>query len=114
MINGIYQINYRGAAGLGTGLLLFRNGVVAGADMLGGTYDGTYSVDGKTMTLKIKMVVPPGVSLVQGTLPQSTEYSIEFVVSAPVSALENSQPVLLDLPPGPVNAIFRPLRTLEV
>jgi hypothetical protein len=109
---GIYAINFRGEVGWAMGLLELRDGIVAGADVSGVTYDGTYSETEQDIRLDLTLKVPPGVSLVQGTIVQPAEYSIRFQATIPKHAIETNQPVLLDLPPGPVNVIVRRLRPL--
>ena len=42
MVNGFYAIYYTGVSGSGIGVLAINNGIIAGADMVGGRYDGTY------------------------------------------------------------------------
>jgi hypothetical protein len=112
MSAGIYLMTYRGAAGWGQGLIVLRAGKVTGADAAGGLYDGTYDTQPKGMTFDLTLTVPPGVVLVQGTQPQPTTYAVPFKAFIPYEAIEKEQPVLVSLPPGPVNAIVKRLRAL--
>jgi hypothetical protein len=111
-VDGIYAMNFRGAVGWGMGLLELRHGIVAGADVLGVTYDGTYSETEQEIRLDLRLTIPPGVSLVQGTAPRPIEYSVPFQATIPKNAIATSEPILVDLPPGPVNVIVRRLRGL--
>ena len=111
-MQGIYQITYRGAADWGMGMLVIKDGTVTGADMGGGLYDGTYTEVHDGVAVDITMTVPPGMRLVQGTPPKSQEYKIPFSLILSNQAVEKREPVLVDLPPGPVNVIFNRLRTL--
>jgi len=111
-VNGIYALTFRGASGLGMGLLELRDGIAAGADAAGATYDGTYVETDQDIRLTLSMTVPPGVALVQGTRPRPVQYSVPFQATFPKTAIETNEPILIDLPPGPVNVIVRRLRTL--
>jgi hypothetical protein len=111
-MDGIYSITFRGAADWGMGMLILQNGQVTGADASGVTYDGTFVDTGPYIELHVTMSVPPGVALVQGVPAQSKAYTIPINQMIPKSAIETSQAILLQLAPGPVNVIFRRLRTL--
>jgi hypothetical protein len=94
-------------------MLVLQRGSIVGADAGGVLYDGTYQDRGDSLDVRLTMTVPPGVTLVQGTLAQPTAYSVPINVSLSKRALTTSEPVLLQMPPGPVNAIFRKLRPLS-
>jgi hypothetical protein len=110
MVDGIYSITFRGAADWGLGMIVLHGGTVTGADAAGATYDGTYKAEGESVSFRLTMTVPPGVVLVQGTRARPVSYDIPIAASVPAKALENSEPVTLEMPPGPVNVIFRRLR----
>src|SRR5579871_5757699 len=112
MSDGIYLMTYRGAAGWGQGLLVLRDGKVTGADAQGGLYDGTFAQQPEGMTFDVQLTVPPGVVLVQGTQPQPTTYTVPFKAFLPYQSIEKELPVLVSLPPGPVNVIVKRLRAL--
>lgn len=94
------------------GILLLKDGKITGADVAGALYDGKYSDNGDDIAIKITLTVPPGVTLVMGTPPQSKEYNFDFEVSLKKKAIESRETVLLNLPLGPVNVIFNQLRKL--
>jgi hypothetical protein len=81
---GIYNIAYRGELGHGSGTLVFRNGKVAGTDVSGGSFEGTYNYDAATQlnNVVVTLKVPPNGSLVTGltagpmgaTLPISASF----------------------------------------
>lgn len=112
-MDGIYSIAFRGSADWGIGLLLLRKGTVTGADGGGILYDGDYQDAGALIEFNITMSVPPGATLVQGTPARPTAYTISFGANIPRTALNEAHPVLLELPQGPVNVIFRRLRELR-
>src|SRR4051812_1698795 len=112
MIDGIYSINFRGAVTWGQGMLVLQKGAVTGADAAGVMYQGQYSESNEAIVLDLVMTVPPGALLVQGTPPRATAYNVPFKATVPKTSIENSQPVLVSLPPGPVNVIVKRLREL--
>jgi hypothetical protein len=113
MADGIYTMTFRGAVGWGTGMLVLRKGTVTGADAGGALYDGVYEEKPNDIFLDLKMHVPAGVVLVQGTPPRPTPYEVPFKATVPKAAIENSSPVLVQLPPGPINVIVKRLRKLD-
>ncbi len=113
MLDGIYSITFRGAVDWGMGLLILRKGLVTGSDVGGVHYDGRYRDLGSAVEINLTMTVPPGATLVQGTPAQPTAYTVPVNVTIPKTDIESRQPVLLELPQGPVNIIFRRLRELS-
>lgn len=112
MIDGIYSITFRGSDDWGMGMLIFQNGTIVGVDAGGVEFDGQYHLGPTGVEVTATMTVPAGATLVQGTKAQPFPYEIPFTLMVPRSAFDNGQPVLLELPPGPVNVIFRRLRKL--
>ncbi len=113
MSAGIYLMTYRGAVGWGQGLLVLHQGRVTGADAQGGLYDGTFADQPDDIFLDLTMTVPPGVVLVQGSQPQPITYTVPFRANIPKQSIEQELPVLVSLPPGPVNVIVKRLRALD-
>jgi hypothetical protein len=113
MFDGIYSMAYRGHADWGTGMLILQRGVITGADAGGALYDGSYEEHGSYLLLNLTLTVPPGVVLVQGTPAQPKQYSIPIQTELSARALLEGEVASLQLPPGPVNVIFRRLRTLN-
>jgi len=112
-MDGIYSVTFRGAVDWGVGMLLLRRGSIVGADVSGVLFDGVYrDVDG-ALKVEVVMTVPPGATLVQGTLPKSQPYKVDFKATIPRDAIRLGTPVLIYMPPGPVNVIFKFLRPVE-
>ena len=109
---GLHTLHLRGVVGWDMGLLELRDGIAAGADMSGALYDGTYEETDDDLTLRMRITVPPGVTLVRGTAPRPVQYSVDFNAKIPKHSIEERRPILVDLPPGPVNIIVSRLRTL--
>lgn len=112
MIDGIYSITFRGYSDWGMGVLIFQSGVITGADAAGVTFDGQYTQHNDVLSASIRMTVPAGLTLVQGTPPKSRPYPIDFSATIPVTAFTSGETVQLDMPPGPVNVVFRKLKPL--
>lgn len=110
MVDGFYQITFRGTADWGMGMLILKDGVITGADVGGVLYDGTYKEHKDKISSKITLTVPPGATLVTGTLPQPKEHKFDFELSLNKKNIETKEPVLVHLPTGPVNVIFNLLR----
>ena len=111
MINGFFAIYYTGVGGSGIGVIAIRDGVIVGADMTGGRYDGTYSENPGTgnFDAKIRMSYLPGTSLVTGALAGPQPLHLDMTTTLPVD-LGSEKPLRLDTPTGPINVIFRKLR----
>ena len=112
-MDGIYSITFRGAVDWGIGMLVLRKGIVTGADAAGVYYDGHYRDSGSAVEFNITMTVPPGVTLVQGTAARSDVYRTSFNASILKTDIAESRTIELELPQGPVNAIFYKLRELS-
>jgi hypothetical protein len=105
MIEGFYRIAFTGAAGSGFGILVLCKGAVAGADVAGGTYDGSYKEQKDTIELNVTMRAPAGVALVQNGIPLTVPIALPFKTSLPHD-LGSGTPILVNMPPGPVNVVF--------
>ncbi len=111
MVNGFYAIYYTGVTGSGIGVLAINNGIIVGADMMGGRYDGTYK-QGATAGVydaKIRIIIPPGTSLVTGAIAGTQPLYMDVALTLPEN-LGGEQPIRVETQTGPVNVIFRKLR----
>ena len=111
MEDAFYAMYFTGQHGSGLGLLAFVGGVVVGADVVGGRFDGTYTVDegSGTLTGSIKMTVPANSTLVTGQAPRDQPYTVELPISMS-SDLGGGQTMQLELPIGLLNVRFEKLR----
>jgi hypothetical protein len=90
---GLYSIQYSGQTGVGAGALYVGNGVIAGFDMYGGRYQGTYKDNGDYINGSINLSLPGGGVLVTGDqLPAGA--SIQIPVEWPAD-LGNGTPMQL-------------------
>jgi len=111
-MSGIYAMYYTGAAGSGFSVFVMKDGVIAGADPLGGVLDGNYKEagDGK-IDIAVNLTVPSGTSLVTGAIAGQESMTQEIKGTFPTSFADgNALPV--QTPTGPVNVIFKRLRDL--
>ncbi len=110
MFDGFYAVFYTGKVSSGFAMIVLRNGIIAGADVSGGLYDGNYAIsaDKRTVDGTLKLTTPPGVALVTGA-PASQQTSIqEFPLSLPADL--NERTVQIQTPTGPVNLKFKKIR----
>ncbi|MCD9146631.1 hypothetical protein [Pseudophaeobacter flagellatus] len=110
-MNGIYAVYYTGVSGMGNGVIVLLDGVVSGADVAGGIYDGTFSsIENGKISIEVNFTVPAGATLVTGqTLPNALTQQISAHLE---QTFANGNPVRLETQMGPVNAIFKKLRSL--
>lgn len=109
-MEGFYAIYYTGVGGFGHAVLVLRNGSIVGADAVGGSYDGIYSVSTSgQLQINVDLHTLPGTTLVTGqTNPQA--FSQKIRADLPKN-FDNGQPVPLQTPSGPINVIFKKLRS---
>lgn len=109
-MEGIYAIYFTGVAGSGSGVVVLKNGIIAGADVAGGTYDGSYRELGDgTADGLVRLTLPPGAQLVTGATAGSEPMVFEIPLKLPAN-LGNGTPLGLSTPTGPINIIFKRLR----
>ena len=108
---GFYSVTFTGYADYGFGIIILDTGVVIGADVGGVLYDGTYDFNHQTemLDVNVTITVPPGIPLVTGTPPQTTEYKFRIKASLP-RTLGDETPITIDTPLGPVNIVFKKIR----
>lgn len=111
-MEGIYAMYYTGHLGSGEGLLMLKSGVVAGADAIGGIYDGSYTKEeGGTLNVHVRLTIPPGTALVTGGSAGQNPMVFEIPAQLPEN-FANGQAIALNTPTGPINIIFKKIRDL--
>ena len=109
MVDGFYSMRFAGStSGVGSGILALYDGILVGADSGGVFYDGQYAVESGFLRVDVTLTVPPGVSLVLGTPPQSAQYQFSISVAIPLGDIEMLMPI--DTPLGQVAARLRKVR----
>lgn len=112
MIDGFFSMAFTGTQGSGFGVLALHNGVVAGTDVAGSSYDGMYTENPVTHALdfEITMLAPAGVTPVQTGIPLAAPMTVPISGSVPAEELTGDEPKLLRTSLGPVNVLFRKIR----
>src|SRR4051812_47233380 len=112
MSEGFFRVAFTGAAGSGFGMLVLRNGIAVGADVVGATFEGSYAEDPATQTteLDIIMTMPAGSTPVQTGTPLPAPIRVPIQTSISVAEIVNEIPKLVRTPLGPVNVVFKKLR----
>lgn len=116
MIEGFFRIAFTGRSGSGLGVLVLDRGAVAGADVSGVMYDGSYnqSSEGGTITFEIAMRAPAGVALVQTGEVLAAPRTLPITGSVEQDEIGSGRPILMQTPLGPVNVAFQKLRELGI
>lgn len=112
VVDGFFSIAFTGNKGTGFGVLALHKGVVAGTDVGGASYDGSYSEDPVTHALNfdIRMNAPAGLTPVQTGIPLAAPATVPIKASILEDELTSERPMLLRTPLGPVNVLFRKIR----
>jgi hypothetical protein len=111
-MNGIYAMYYTGSAGSGHALVVMKDGVITGADAVGGILDGTYqAIDGGYLDVEVSLTVPAGGWLVTGAVAGEDSLIQEIKTRLPEN-LGGGRPITVRTPTGPVNVIFKHIREL--
>jgi len=111
MKEGIYAIYYTGITGSGQGLIVLKNGIISGADVVGGLYDGNYTEKGNKIEGMVCLAIPPATSLVTGASSGEEIMKFDIPLSLP-STFANGETISLKTPTGNINVIFRYLREI--
>lgn len=113
MLNGFYSLYYTGTVASGFAVIVLEDGVVTGADVTGGLFDGEYTINQEKSVFEgtIRMTVPAGISLVTGAPPSQTAYTQDIPLSLPLD-LNQGRPMLVHTSTGPVNLNMKKLRDL--
>jgi hypothetical protein len=109
--DGFYAGYFTGSMGNSMGVFVFRDGIITGADVGNGRYDGEYVLtdDGNYVSAKIKFRLPVGASTITGMSTQAEPLTIEVPLRLPTKF--SPQDVhRVDTPIGPINAKFDKLR----
>ncbi len=66
MRDGFYRVDYSGRTNVGAGAFALVRGKIAGLDVGGVTYTGTYRPDGNDVVSKLRAKAPPSTAFVTG------------------------------------------------
>ena len=86
----LYAVHYSGQTEAGGGAMYVGNGVVAGFDIYGGRYKGTYTENGERITAAVTLSMPGGGVLATGEqLPAGA--SIQILADWPADLGNSTQ-----------------------
>ena len=103
MFDGIYTAYMTGRAGQGMAMFVFRDGKIAGADLSGLTFSGTYVGRDGLITGYIEYQMPAGSRSITGLSFEKTSDSIRVPIELP-EALNPDETYRINTPIGPLNA----------
>jgi hypothetical protein len=112
MIDGFYRIAFTGEAGSGFGMIAFRHGVIAGADVSGAIYDGEYTETSTTgkIEIRVDVTIPAGGVPVQTGIPVASSVTTKMESTVPIEDILSQQIVLLHSTLGSVNVVYQKIR----
>ncbi|MER8430866.1 hypothetical protein [Mesorhizobium caraganae] len=110
-VDGFYTAYFSGVAGTSFGMFVFKEGVVVGADVGGGRYDGEFALtaDGTHVEAKIRFTLPVGNQSITGMSAEAEPISIEVPLRLPIEFNRNDVH-RIETPLGPINAKFDKMR----
>ena len=105
MIDGIYTAYLTGVAGQAMAMFVFKDGKIGGADMVGLTYSGEYSIEGDNIVGTVTYLMPAQSASITGIEFKEASDEIIVPISLPVNINPN-ETYLITTPIGPLNAKF--------
>ena len=105
MIDGIYTAYMTGAAGQSLAMFVFSGGTIAGADIAGITFSGTYDVVLNRMVGSVEYKMPAGTTSITGAVFEAPSNVILVPIDLPTE-IDPSETYKITTPIGPVNAKF--------
>lgn len=105
MIDGIYTAYLTGAAGQAMAMFVFKDGKIGGADMVGLTYSGEYSVEGDNIVGTVNYKMPAQSASITGVEFVEESDEITVPISLPVN-IDPNETYLITTPIGQLNAKF--------
>ncbi|MDE0942145.1 MAG: hypothetical protein OSB58_06865 [Alphaproteobacteria bacterium] len=80
---GFWTFRYAGNHGSGYGMFALETGIIVGADVMGGTWDGTYEIVDKHFHLDLAVTFPPGTTDVITGATSTTEHTERLTLALP-------------------------------
>lgn len=108
----LYAAYLSGASGNSLALFYIGDGVIAGVDVGGITYDGhvTYEADG-ALQGSVSFTAPAGTPLITGISGPTIPASVSIPISLP-AGFADGRITRIETPLGPLNARFEKIRDL--
>lgn len=104
-VEGIYTAYLTGAAGQGMAMFVFKDGKIAGADVAGLTFAGSYQVTDARIIGEVRYRMPAGSVSITGASFEQGSDRIVVPLSLP-EAIDPNETYRVDTPIGPLNAKF--------
>lgn len=110
-MEGFYVGYCTGSMGNAVVLFVFKDGIIAGADMGGATYDGTFALtdDGQRISGTLTFNVANGATLITGA-SSSGPVRFEVPITLPTN-IANGDVQKINSPVGLVNVRFQKIRS---
>ena len=109
-MEGIYTMHYIGSEISGHAVLVMKDGLITGADSIGGTLDGTFEeVDDHKLKISLTFQTPLGSRLMNGGVAKKEASAQNFTKILPEN-FGNGYPIGIQTSEGPINVIFKRLR----
>jgi hypothetical protein len=110
--DGFYAAYFAGVAGNSFGIFVFKDGVIAGADAGGTTYDGSYGLsdDERFVLGTIQFTLPPGHTTITGVAASTEPIVFQVPIKLPIE-FATGDVHRIETPAGPVNAKFQKLKS---
>ena len=105
-VEGFYVGYFSGATGNSMGMFVFRDGVVAGADIGGGLYNGKYSIEpapDEKVAVTLTFFLPTGHLTITGITADAQPLSVEMNFDLPVQ-FDKDAIHRIETPLGAINA----------
>jgi hypothetical protein len=77
-MSALYQMRYQGVAGVGHGAIYIGKGIVAGVDLTGARYSGSYVSQGSSLNGTVTLTSAGGALVTGQTVPPGTKVVITF------------------------------------
>ena len=111
IMDGIYAMYYTGTAGSGHAVLTLKDGIIAGADAVGGLLDGTYEAAGDgNVDISVTLKPLPGTWLVTGKFVEEEDDLLQRITATLPQNFDRGNSIGIRTPTGPVNVVFKKLR----
>lgn len=105
MIDGIYTAYMSGAAGQGLGMFVFNAGAIAGADVAGITFAGSYDVRDDRAVGMVEYVMPAASLSITGASFEQASGPIRVPIDLPIE-IDPRTTYRINTPIGPLNVKF--------
>ena len=109
-MEGIYAMHYIGSEVSGHAVFVMKDGLITGADSIGGTLDGTFEeVDDRNYKISLTFQKPTGSRLMNGGIVEREAPAQKFTKILPEN-FGNGYPIGIQTSDGPINVLFKRLR----